>query len=436
MTPKTTIMRFEVLLFATVAACSNDWLFSSAFLGPNRNIKNGWSNRISYADSSLFAKNILLAFDGTGNNARDFYPDKDNDRHFTNVLKLHLLAGGDLNNKSDGTVPGQISIYERGIGAKSDFDTIQMIRQLGGDLSRQTEPMRKRLEKVYEEGDKLFLLGFSRGAASARKFAMELHENGVTTKDGKEISQPPIEFLGCFETVSMQVKKNFFRIIFRSRKEELTRCSVVGEKNGVIAPNVNKAVHHVALDDNRQFTPLPCFPPVLMGNEDRVEEVWFPGEHGDVGGNFYTKGIPDCSCQVMKEWMEKYGLKFLEPHQIEDESLKLDREPGLEFNKTDIDITPDPTDKIHLKADCQVRTDDYTPSYRPVYVSKSDSKDPNGVVKINKCVLEHMESEKAKGSKYPMNSELKKNKFVVTGPLSVVLEDETKRLQELIQSDY
>lgn len=355
------------------------------------------------------------------------------------MLKLHILAGGNLNKKSVCTVPGQLSIYERGIGAKVDNTVLKTLRMVGGDLSSQTEPMRERLEQVYEEGDRLFLVGFSRGAASARKFAMDLYEDGVTTKDGKKISQPPIDFLGCFETVSMQVKRNFFKIMRSSRKEKVASSSVLGEKDGRVAPNVKKAVHNVALDDNRQFEPFPCFPPVLMGDEDRVEEVWFAGEHGDVGGNFYTKGIPDCSCQVMKEWMEKGvedGLQFLEPEDIKDESLELDIAPELKINKLDINIKPDPSDKIHLNQECQVPTEEFTPSYRKVYVAKNDEKVPEGVVKIDRSVLEHMESEKAKGNKYPINPGVKDTKFVVTGSLGKALEDETKRLEELLKSDY
>lgn len=374
--------------------------------------------------------------DGTGNNARDFAPCQEEDKTFTNILRLHLLAGGDINGRRN-DVEGQISLYERGIGAKSDSELIRTLRQIGGDLSRQTKPMRKRLEEVYEPGDKLYMIGFSRGAASARKFAMELYEDGLMTKDGEKVEQPPIEFLGCFETVSMQVKKKFISILRTTKKEGITPSTVLGE-NGIVAPNVKKAVHNVALDDNRQWDPLPCFPPVLMGDEDRVHEVWFPGEHGDVGGNFYTKGIPDGSCVYMKEWMESLedSLKFIKAVDIHEDCLKIDGHPEIEITASDLTLNPDPSDRIHLNAECQVKTDSYTPSYREIHVLKDDEKVEGATVKIHESVLLHMEAMKSHGTPYPANPNLKGTKFVVVGSLGEVSEEKTERLQALLDSDY
>lgn len=374
--------------------------------------------------------------DGTGNNARDFAPCEKDDTTFTNILRLHLLAGGDINGRRN-DVEGQISLYERGIGAKSDSELIRTLRQIGGDLSRQTKPMRKRLEEVYEPGDKLYMIGFSRGAAAARRFAMELYEDGLMTKDGEKVEQPPIEFLGCFETVSMQVKKKAISILRLTKKQGITPSTVLGE-NGIVAPNVKKAVHNVALDDNRQWEPLPCFPPVLMGDEDRVHEVWFPGEHGDVGGNFYTKGIPDGSCVYMKEWMESLedSLKFIKAVDIHEDCLKIDGHPEIEISASDLTLNPDPSDCIHLKAECQKKTDSYTPSYREIHVLKDDEKVEGATVKIHESVLLHMEAMMSLGTPYPANPNLKGTKFVVVGSLGEVSEEKTERLQALLDSYY
>lgn len=411
------------LLFAAVIVRSSSAFVSESSITP----------LIRDQKTSLNAKKILLAFDGTGNNARDFAPDEATDRSLTNVLKLHLLAGGDINNRRN-DIDGQISIYERGIGAVSDNKLISTLRQVGGDLSRQTKPMREKLEAVYEPGDKLYLVGFSRGAASARKFATLLYKDGLKTKDGELVEEPPIEFVGCFETVAMQVKRRLVKILRRRKSETLTPSTVLGE-DGRVAPNVSKAVHCVALNDNRQWDPLPCFPPVLMGAEERVHEAWFAGEHGDVGGNFYTKGIPDCACVYMKEWMESLGedsLNFIKAEDINDECLKIDEYPEVKITATDLTLTPDPTDRIHLNAEAQIATDEFTPSYRPVLVVKNDEKVEGATVNVHESVLLHMEAMKEKGTPYLPNPYLKDANPVVVGPLGVVSDDMTERLKAML----
>ena len=261
--------------------------------------------------------------DETGNNPEDFIPAYDADekpeldKFFTNVVKLHVLAGGALNDEINESInnartDGQVCLYERGIGG--EVITINGIKGIiggikkklefaTGNLSEETKPMLEKLEKVYEKGDKLYLIGFSRGSASARNFAMGLYNNGLKTKDGVKVEQPPIEFLGCFDTVSMRVGKRIVGILSDEIKKQFTKSTVLGEE-GRIAPNVKNAVHNLSLDDGRQFIKGEAFPPVLMGAEDRVHEAWFSGTHGDIGGNYYKRGLSDGSCEYMKEWIE------------------------------------------------------------------------------------------------------------------------------------
>jgi len=412
---------------------------SLASFGPSHTNRGGsllFSDRKEpNGDTQLYGKKILIAFDGSQNNARDFHPDQKTDKTFTNVLKLHLLAGGDINGRRN-DIPGQISLYERGVGGVTESSFLSNFRSVLGNLKRQTKPMLRKLEEVYEPGDRLYMIGFSRGASAARAFAVQLSKNGLTTKDGEKVKDPPIEFLGCFETVSMQTRAHMFQILRTRRKRVLTPSTVLGEE-GKVAPNVKKAVHNVALDDNRQWSrPLP-FPPVLMGIEDRVHEAWFAGEHGDVGGDWYTKGMPDCSCKSMQEWMESAGLNFIEANDIDLECVTIDDHPEIEIKLEDLRLLPDPSDKIHLNDECQRKTDTFTPDYRPVLVFKNDKKVPEGSVNVHESVLYHMEAMKKAGNeKYHINPLIKETDFVVVGTLGKVLDDETKRLKDLLKSDY
>mmetsp|Transcript_23074 Transcript_23074/g.49131 ORF Transcript_23074/g.49131 Transcript_23074/m.49131 type:complete len:150 (-) Transcript_23074:1846-2295(-) len=128
--------------------------------------------------------------------------------------------------------------------------------------------MHKELEAVYEEGDEVFIIGFSRGSASARTIACELNEKRI-----------PVKFFGCFDTVSMQVYKYWGVIIGNAFKKQITSSSVLKEIDGIIPENVERAVQCLSLDDTC-YACMPPFPPIIMDSEDpRVHESYFPGTH-------------------------------------------------------------------------------------------------------------------------------------------------------------
>jgi len=161
-------------------------------------------------------KKILLCFDGSGQSPeRQEYHEEKGDKDISNIMKLHLSAGGSIDN-SHAYIEGQVSIYVRGVGEGGE-DLLHNIKVNGtglnyilGDLRYQIHAMEKQLRDVYEEGDLLYLFGFSRGAAAARTYASQLHKRGLTLTTGAHIKSPLIEFLGCFDTVSTQVVKNIW----------------------------------------------------------------------------------------------------------------------------------------------------------------------------------------------------------------------------------
>lgn len=84
---------------------------------------------------------------------------------------LHLLFGGDL---KDGNAHGlqQLSLYYSGVSTygskfKRMFNAGLALKDPGRIINEATAD----LEKHYQAGDKIFIFGFSRGAAIARKFA-------------------------------------------------------------------------------------------------------------------------------------------------------------------------------------------------------------------------------------------------------------------------
>jgi len=383
-------------------------------------------------------KKILLAFDGTRNNARKPSNEK-TDETLTHILRLHLFAGGEINGGThDVESKSQISLYEEGIGGKTESTLFMALRAIAGRLSRQTRPMKKRLEEIYQPGDKLYIVGYSRGAASARKFAAILNSKGLELKDGTKVVTPEIEFLGCFETVSSQILARPLQLMYTRLTRRIPNSKWIGEK-GVIAPNVKKGIHNVAIDDNRMWRGTPLtMNPILMGNEDKVVETWFAGEHGDVGGSYYTKGMPDTSLKYMMEWMEGglgkgNNLKLIKAKHITPENIaNVKNHEEININPLDLTVSPNTTDMIHLLQPMQVEN----PSHRPIYAVKNNKMVKGATIKIHESVLHHMEQMKKVGKEYAINPNIKKIDFEVVGPFGREVKSKTMKLASNLKNDY
>ena len=140
--------------------------------------------------SEAGARRLLFSFDGTGNDPGDAVEhDKaaskydeagfGKDKSISNVLKLHLLAGGKLDN-SNRPDAEQLDFYYMGVGNRG---LTRVDEKLAAALAiREPEMMLEEaiqdLERVYRTGDQLYVFGFSRGAAVARQFAQRLADHG------------------------------------------------------------------------------------------------------------------------------------------------------------------------------------------------------------------------------------------------------------------
>ncbi|MDH5408819.1 MAG: DUF2235 domain-containing protein [Gammaproteobacteria bacterium] len=286
------------------------------------------------------AKNIIFCFDGTDNEPDDAKPKKKwfglggtKDSSVTNIFKLHLLFGGDLNNQP--TSDSQHSFYFTGVGtygswlrqkvnalfAPSEMDVKDILNKAGNYLISH-----------YEDGDKIFIFGFSRGAALARRFAAVAKNRYL-----KEMTtdKQPVRFLGVFDTVAAMKKKKI---------DEMPKTKVVFE-NFTISPLVEEALHLVSLDENRK-----AFRPTLMNKDPRVEELWFPGAHSDVGGGFANDGLSDVALDFMLKELKRrnLGLSILEPSQVQLDKICVDNNTyPLKFE--DLKIEPNPNCVGHVK---------------------------------------------------------------------------------------
>jgi len=276
-------------------------------------------------------KNIILCFDGTCNDPKDSLQNvrlgKVEDDNISNVLKLHLLFGGTLRQKID--VSSQMSFYYSGVGTYGNlFARLRNIVRSpeNEDVGTIIRRAIKDLYTYHQPGDLLFVFGFSRGAAIARRFVSVLRDTFPAL--GKE--PPEVRFLGVFDTVAAMNRPNLM-------KEEIKPASDVVFENQTISPLINEALHLLSLDERRI-----AFMPTLMNRDPaRVTEVWFPGAHSDVGGGFYYDGLADMALQFMLDECARRALplKVLTPGQINYHDL-FDNEQDNIIDYKDVIIQP------------------------------------------------------------------------------------------------
>ncbi len=303
-------------------------------------------------------KNLILCFDGTGNEPADGAQDSNwrgdvEDSSISNVLKLHLLFGGDFADQS--RFHDQLSLYYSGIGThgrklKRAFNAAFAPENL--DVSRILEEAMKDVKKHCQDGDRLFLFGFSRGAALSRKFASLLAKEFPA-------NPPVVRFVGVFDTVASLGKPNL-------RDSELPVSDVVFE-NGTISPVIEEALHLLALDERRK-----AFRPTLMNKDPRVTEVWFPGAHSDIGGGFFRDGLSDVALRFMLDEIDgrNLGLRTLSPTKIHYDGLNAgDGETLLDLE--DVIIEPNHFGQDHVQSRTPLMSR-ITLASRHVYVAERD----------------------------------------------------------------
>lgn len=267
--------------------------------------------------------NAVFCFDGTCNEPSDvddvFY-----NSSISNILKTHIFCGGDLINTSH-AFEQQKSFYYAGIGTYGNW--------LSQVFNTMFAPEYADLESIYKQAyndyltlrgdDHIFIFGFSRGAAIARRFASKL------TEQGRKIT-----FLGVYDTVAS--------IGMPDLSAHTQPASDVVFENNSVSPLIHQAVHLVAIDERRI-----AFQPLLMAPGANVKEVWFAGVHADIGGGFWHDGLADICLSYMLEEAKRFGLQVLELHQVDYSKLS---ENEVSIGSDDIAIFPQIDGPLHQKA--------------------------------------------------------------------------------------
>lgn len=289
----------------------------------------------------MTGKNIIICFDGTCNHPSDAKQEREwfglgeiEDNGITNILKLHTMFGGTLDNKPFNSK--QHSLYYSGVGTYGNkiqqmFNAAFSPKNL--DVARIIKTAGRDLLKTFKAGDRVFIFGFSRGAAIARRFAAVINDYLPKNAEAKGV----VRFLGVFDTVAS--------IGFPNLDDDEKPVSDVVFENCTVSAHVTEALHLVSLDDKRI-----AFMPTLMNKDDRVSELWFAGAHSDVGGGFWFDGLSDISLEYMVKELESrgLGLEIIAPDKIDYQKLKAPKDK-YRIDYDDVFIKPNFKGKIHVQ---------------------------------------------------------------------------------------
>src|SRR5262245_21763410 len=275
--------------------------------------------------------NIILLSDGTGNSAAKL--------NKTNVWRVYRAL--------DLSTDDQLAQYDDGVGT-STFRPLALIGGgFGVGLARNVRHLYAFLSRNYRGSDeKVFAFGFSRGAYTIRMLIGLVRNQGLVDpkkfpeqefqrvvlsrwdafrkerfrrlrrKHSPETALPEVkkqglvpefEFVGLWDTVGayglpideMQYAIDLWIYPFSFPDRHLSRI-------------VKCAYHALSLDDERR-----TFHPILWdekkSNErERIQQVWFPGVHSNVGGGYPKDGLAYVSLEWMVTKAKKLGLRFLD----------------------------------------------------------------------------------------------------------------------------
>jgi uncharacterized protein (DUF2235 family) len=312
-------------------------------------------------------KTIVFCADGTWNGPGQADSD-DKTALTTNVFRLFInLDGHDtpetalLANEQERVLSGdngpvQCAKYLHGVGDSDNF----LVKALGGTVGAGLITRIVRgytyISRNYQPGDRIFIVGFSRGAYTARALAgmiaakglLDAQKNNLDDKTNAyrlgsavwyayrraavqansdlfgrlqetvldlphflalppgndQLISAPIEAVAVWDTVGALGIPEF--------TVSAARVDAFRFADTVLNAKVAHGRHAIAVDEQRAD-----FTPTLWDADPRIVQVLFPGAHSDVGGGYDTvgtdSGLSDCSLVWMTRELAALGVKFAAP---------------------------------------------------------------------------------------------------------------------------
>jgi uncharacterized protein (DUF2235 family) len=305
-------------------------------------------------------RNIVICCDGTGNEISE---------NISNVLKLYRCL-----RKTEKTTPRQLVFYDPGVGTLARPDVWHKLRQdfnailglaTGYGLDDNVLDAYQFLVNNYQDGDQIYLFGFSRGAYTVRVLAGLIHKVGLVSpqqvnlagsgliaykqfsSDGQpglgpeqrrladaagdddgplpasrydnaaqfarilSTRWPTIRFVGVWDTVASVIVPRPDRFYWPSLEELAFTAQ---------NPSVKTFRQAISIDERRRMFRLKKWdePQTHLHNRfndahaepQDILQVWFAGAHGDIGGGYpeQQSGLSKYPLLWMIEEAVKSGL--------------------------------------------------------------------------------------------------------------------------------
>lgn len=237
----------------------------------------------------------------------------------TNVLRLYRLACHQST---------QITYYQPGVGTLAPVQTLGRVRAwllklldaaTAWMIERHVASAYRFLMQHYEQGDEIFVFGFSRGAYAARVLCGMLHAVGLLRPGHEEMV--PFAWREYGRSWKSQERADRFREAFSSRVQ--VRFLGIWDSVSSIGPpwalrsfaytanndSVACIRHALALDERRVM-----FAPNLWDGstapQTDVRQLWFSGKHSDVGGGAGGPETPADELSLIPfHWMLEEGRR-------------------------------------------------------------------------------------------------------------------------------
>ena len=244
------------------------------------------------------AKNIVFCADGTWNHPHSPALVSGAD---TNVYKLY---------KTLAVTSSQVTFYDDGVGA----DGLTIERLVGGafgaGLFQKIKDGYTAVCHAYEEGDSIFLFGFSRGAYTARSLAgmiaicglpaqgfdQRLVDTAFQAYRNRAQRQSLLDSLAAYKLFGA-------KITMLGVWDTVGALGIPGAVFGIdgpeygfldtsLHPDVLHAYHALSIDERRREF-LPTLWTSVPAPGQTLQQVWFAGVHCDVGGGYLETGLSD-----------------------------------------------------------------------------------------------------------------------------------------------
>ncbi|QRW06366.1 choline transport protein [Ceratobasidium sp. AG-Ba] len=257
---------------------------------------------------------------------------------YSNVLKLARCLNHD-DERYDPPIP-QIVFYQAGIGSEQNIYSRYVDGATGASLAEKVQEAYAFIAHNYAPGDEVYLFGFSRGAYTARMVAGFIGYIGILDRTAMD------SFADIF--IAMQ-KKNKAKSEAENKRYEdalapfkdicddgrrradfnhdkfTIKCIGVWDTVGsmglptvitrnstkmhqlfdfpdnVLGPHIERAMHAMSLNEDREDFQVTKFYQTKLGKErgQQLRQVWFAGQHTDVGGGWHDHDLSDVALMWM-----------------------------------------------------------------------------------------------------------------------------------------